>query len=426
MSETKFVKIDFAACAWRISHRNPTMIRPLRGLAAGLFLLAPIEAYAASAIWNPVPVPVFNASGNKAAGARAFFYQAGTTTGFTVFSDNAQTTPHAQPVVADANGVFPAVYVPYTASGYRVRVTTSTGVVISDVDGIANPSPPSAGGGGGITVSTEQVFQPGWTVFLLQTGTVAGFVRLNGRTIGSATSGASERANADTASVYTYFWTNCADAQCPVSSGRGASASADFAANKTLMLPDMRGRLPAGLDDMGNSAANRVQRSPTITTTSGVPTAAVSSAAGLVIGMKIVSANVPSGTTITAISGTTITMSANASVSAGPSAARFSMVSDGQTPVGTGGEDSHMLATAEMPAHNHGVSDAGHTHTEQAPGSVSGINYAGGGANANFLTAGGTISTGSATTGITVNSTGGSLPHNLLPPVILGGWYAKL
>ena len=232
------------------------MIKSLRGLAAGLFLLAPLAAHAASAIWNPVPVPVFNAAGNKAAGAKAFFYQAGTTTAFTVFTDNAQTAPHPQPVVADANGVFPAVYVPYTGTGYRVRITTSVGVVISDVDGIANPSPPSAGGGGGITVSTEQVFQPGWTVWLMQTGTVPGFVRMNGRTIGSATSGASERANADTANLYAYLWSNCANTQCPVSTGRGASASADFAANKTIALPSARGRSLVGLDDMGNSPAN--------------------------------------------------------------------------------------------------------------------------------------------------------------------------
>ncbi|MFX9031451.1 hypothetical protein ABTN13_20060, partial [Acinetobacter baumannii] len=38
------------------------------------------------------------------------------------------------------------------------------------------------------------------------TGTRAGYVRANGRTIGSATSGATERANADTAALYALLW----------------------------------------------------------------------------------------------------------------------------------------------------------------------------------------------------------------------------
>jgi len=85
-----------------------------------------------------------------------------------------------------------------------------------------------------------------------------GWVRLNGRTIGNASSGATERANADTATLYTFLWTNYSDSVCAVSTGRGASAAADYAANKTIALPDMRGRGPFGLDDMGNSAASRL------------------------------------------------------------------------------------------------------------------------------------------------------------------------
>jgi hypothetical protein len=43
-----------------------------------------------------------------------------------------------------------------------------------------------------------------------------------------------------------------------VSTGRGVSANADWVANKTIALPDGRGRVIAGLDDMGNSAAGRL------------------------------------------------------------------------------------------------------------------------------------------------------------------------
>src|SRR5258708_1610023 len=48
----------------------------------------------------------------------------------------------------------------------------------------------------------------------------------------------------------TLLWNSWADAQAPVSSGRGASAAADFAAHKTITLPDLRGRVVAGLDNL--------------------------------------------------------------------------------------------------------------------------------------------------------------------------------
>lgn len=69
-------------------------------------------------------------------------------------------------------------------------------------------------------------------------------------------SGASERANADCQELFEYLWG--ADSNLSVSTGRGASAAADWAANKTIALPDWRGRALAFLDDMGNSAAGRL------------------------------------------------------------------------------------------------------------------------------------------------------------------------
>jgi hypothetical protein len=61
---------------------------------------------------------------------------------------------------------------------------------------------------------------------------------------------------ADTSALFLYLWG--ADANLAVSGGRGGSAAADYAANKTIALPDWRGRALAGLDDMGNSAAGRL------------------------------------------------------------------------------------------------------------------------------------------------------------------------
>jgi microcystin-dependent protein len=67
-------------------------------------------------------------------------------------------------------------------------------------------------------------------------------VMMNDGSIGSAASGATTRANADTQALYTLLWTNISNTWAPVSGGRGASAAADFSANKTLTLPKALGR----------------------------------------------------------------------------------------------------------------------------------------------------------------------------------------
>lgn len=82
-----------------------------------------------------------------------------------------------------------------------------------------------------------------------------GYVRCNGRTVGPSGSSATERANADAEDLYTFLWTNFAQAQCPVTGGRGGSAASDWGAAKLIAMPDWRGRAPFGLDDMGSTAS---------------------------------------------------------------------------------------------------------------------------------------------------------------------------
>lgn len=96
-----------------------------------------------------------------------------------------------------------------------------------------------------------------------------GWVRCNGRTIGNASSSATERASADTEDLFSFLWTNYSDSVCAVGGGRGASAAADYAANKAIALPDLRGRAFFGLDDMGNSAAGRLAGATIDQTTNG-------------------------------------------------------------------------------------------------------------------------------------------------------------
>ena len=64
------------------------------------------------------PNRALTANIDAAAAARAFFYDAGTTTLRTVYADSALTIPHASPLVASATGIFPAVY----ADGAAVKV----------------------------------------------------------------------------------------------------------------------------------------------------------------------------------------------------------------------------------------------------------------------------------------------------------------
>lgn len=101
------------------------------------------------------------------------------------------------------------------------------------------------------------------------TGTVAalalataptGWLKANGSTIGSADSGAT-RANADTAALFAVLWAITGLAiltSAGAGSTRGASAAADFAANKRLTLPDLRGEFLRGLDDSRGVDAARV------------------------------------------------------------------------------------------------------------------------------------------------------------------------
>lgn len=194
----------------------------------------------------------------RTVGALAYFYVGGTTTPLAVYQDAAEATPHTAPVHADGYGRWPSVFIPFTAS-FDVQVTTAGGTQLYYDTLIPNPDPVQAAEN---TVDPNQLLQTGDWIFSPKTGTRNGFVRANGRTIGSALSGATERANADCADLYAFNWNNFADAILPVSGGRGASASADFAANKPIANFDCRSGFPIGVDDMGNTAAGRAASIP--------------------------------------------------------------------------------------------------------------------------------------------------------------------
>lgn len=72
----------------------------------------------------------------------------------------------------------------------------------------------------------------------------------DGKTIGSAASGATALASAEAQALFEHMWNTYDNTLCPIQnsagavSTRGASAAADFAANKRLSLLDWRGLFP--------------------------------------------------------------------------------------------------------------------------------------------------------------------------------------
>src|SRR5215471_18321018 len=190
------------------------------------------------------------ACGQPMLNCQLFIFVAGTvSTQQLAFQDTGLTTPLPWPVQCDGNARLPMFYL---ANGsVHIRLTDASGVVQYD-----NPSVlvvgPAGGGGGGGGVDPSTLAATGDVKWRSSTEVLSGWVKQNGTTIGSAASGATQRANADTQALFVWLWTNCTNAHCPVSSGRGATGLADFNANKTMTLPDCRARVcGVGLDDMG-------------------------------------------------------------------------------------------------------------------------------------------------------------------------------
>jgi microcystin-dependent protein len=88
----------------------------------------------------------------------------------------------------------------------------------------------------------------------------------NGLTIGDASSGATALASADAKDLFTVLWNvaNTTNSQIKLynSAGtviaKGIDAATDFEAHFQLSLPDLRGRVSMGLDNMGGTSKNVV------------------------------------------------------------------------------------------------------------------------------------------------------------------------
>lgn len=98
-----------------------------------------------------------------------------------------------------------------------------------------------------VALLSSQLIQTGALQYFARITAPTGWLITNGQTIGNGSSGATARANSDTEDLYTMLWENFSNTLLPIqdSSGtattRGASAAADYAANKRLSLPDDQG-----------------------------------------------------------------------------------------------------------------------------------------------------------------------------------------
>lgn len=209
-------------------------------------------------------------------GGKLRIYISGTSTPVTAYSDLALTDALPWPLLTDSAGRLPFFFL---ADGvYKVRLSSADGSYVAyDIDEIATvrqAAPTDVDPGDEVVASNG--YQTGDYDWKPYNGTRDGWVRSNGGTIGSATSSATERANADCEDLFIELWTKYNNTQCPVEGGRGASAALDWAANKTIATFDMRCKGIIGCDGMGGTALG---------TLTGVPIVSGSlSSAGSVVG----------------------------------------------------------------------------------------------------------------------------------------------
>lgn len=116
----------------------------------------------AQIVYLPKPIPL-STSGTLLAGAKLYTYTTGTSTPQAVYQDYALTTPHANPVEADANGVFPVMYWGNTAR-YRLTLKTSADVTLSGYP-VDDCGPDTASGLGVPSLAANNTYTGAWNKF---------------------------------------------------------------------------------------------------------------------------------------------------------------------------------------------------------------------------------------------------------------------
>lgn len=106
-----------------------------------------------SVLFNMPWQQAFDGSGNTIAGARLYFYEAGTSTPKMVYADVGLGTPLPNPVIANGSGRFPPIYLEDNGA-YKVRYCTDEDVEIWTADNVVTESQESD-----VTVVLEAITQ---------------------------------------------------------------------------------------------------------------------------------------------------------------------------------------------------------------------------------------------------------------------------
>lgn len=281
-------------------------------------------------------------AGNRLISGYVYYYQAGTTTLQTTYADAANTIPNPNPLQLDGDGRLDVSVYFGSAANYKELVTSSAGATISPWPFDNIPCTPSAAG------TTANGWYTGMECSFYGTVAPPGFVLAGGLTIGNASSGATGRANADTSALFTQLWNlDSTNKIYVVGAGRGSTAAADFAAGKTITLPDKRLVVDVGSDAMGASPSGRISFTPveyaicTISNASPAVVTVTNTCAALDLVTFETTGSLPTG------------INAGQSyyvLGAGLSGSSFEISSDGVTPINTSsaGSGAHTVYIRHM------------------------------------------------------------------------------
>lgn len=219
---------------------------------------------------------------------------------------------------------------------------------VNDLTGGRAKVPTRAGGDNGTDAANTAFVQSaiagtggattGDVILTMKTVAPTGWIIADDGSIGSATSGATTRANTDTQALYYLLWANFADADAPVTGSRGATKEADWAANKKIGLPKLLG-YTLGVAGAGSGLTSR---------TLGHPVGAESTT--LAVG-QVPNLNVSVTGTAAGVTGSDVGGSLGFSVSNGDGGAHtIAVTAAGTTNNGGGGSHTNMQPTQWLKA----------------------------------------------------------------------------
>lgn len=165
-----------------------------------------------------------NAAGVPFVGGKLYFFETGTSTPQDTFADVTLSTPNENPVVALDDGRWPSIWL-ITTNAYKVVLTDANDVQIWEADPVGPAS-------GGATQNVDGIIGEVRAFAGLAGSIPAKWALCYGQAVSRTT-------YADLFAVLGTSW------------GAGDGSS-------TFNLPDLRGRLVAGIDNMGGVAASRI------------------------------------------------------------------------------------------------------------------------------------------------------------------------